>query len=240
MLSTLVALATICAQPPEAQSYLFRLNDAGKSGQALRYQPQPGDILMFDDHNEWSAKIYRYGGSGGPLHAGVVFRKPDGTLGTLEAGTNAVMKVFNFDLEPRLRQFDGTILIRTPKKALDDEQSRRLAEFAKAQQGKTYAVGRLALQAMPLRPRTTLLTPIFGRTVVDRDRWICSELVVASLAVAGVWSVDAYPANAMYPRDLCYDERFDLSPHFEPPAMWYPRPELEHVGKGVRVGRIDK
>jgi len=63
---------------------------------------------------------------------------------------------------------------------------------------------------------------------------------VASLAVAGVWSVDAYPANAMYPRDLCYDERFDLSPHFETPALWYPRPELEHVGKGVRVGRIDK
>jgi hypothetical protein len=50
-----------------------------------------------------------------------------------------------------------------------------------------------------------------------------------------VWPVAAFPANMMYPRDLCYDERFDLSPYYETPAMWYPRAELEEGERGVRV-----
>jgi len=150
------------------------------------------------------------------------------------------MKVFNFELEPRLHKFDGTILVRRLRQPLSEEQERRMADFAQAQEGKRYAIGRLALQGTPFRPRGTLLAPILGRTVVDRDRWICSELVVASLVVAGVFDADDYPANLMYPRDLCYDERFDLSPRFETPAMWYPRPELEYGGTGIRVGRSDK
>jgi hypothetical protein len=93
----------------------------------------------------------------------------------------------------------------------------------------------LILQGTPLRPRSSFLADYFGRTVIDRDRWICSELVVAAAAVAEVWSVDTFPANMMYPRDLCYDERFDLSPYYETPAMWYPRPELERGIQGVRV-----
>jgi hypothetical protein len=74
-----------------------------------------------------------------------------------------------------------------------------------------------------------------GRTVLDRERWICSELVVAAATASGVLDPDLYPANMVYPRDLAYDEHFDFSPHYDPPAMWYPRPELEYVGKGIRV-----
>ena len=32
-----------------------------------------------------------------------------------------------------------------------------------------------------------------------------------------------------------YDERYDLSPHYRSPALWYPRADLEHVGTGVRI-----
>jgi len=241
MLSSLVALAALVGTPPELTerpSYLFNMTDTPM--RAARYSPQPGDILLFDDHNPVTAKIYRWFGTGGPLHAGIVFRKSDGSMATLEAGTNAVMKVFNFDLEPRLHGFDGTILVRRLSKPLSDEQSRRLTDFAQAQEGKPYAIGRVILHMMPLRPRMTLLTPIFGRTVLDRDRWICSELVVASLASVGVLDGDVYPANAIVPRDLCYDERFDLSHAFERPALWYPRAELEREGDGVRVGKSIK
>ncbi len=243
MLTSLVALASFFGTPSETNersSFLFKMTETNAPHRGERYQPQPGDILLFDDHSELTVKIYRWVGTDGPLHAAVVFRKPDGTLATLEAGTNAVMKVFNFDLEPRLQDFDGTILVRRLHKPMSGEQVRRHAEFAQAQEGKRYAIGRLALQGTPLRPRGSWLAPYFGRTVVDRERWICSELVVASLVVAGVFDVDDYPANVMYPRDLCYDERFDLSPHYEAPAMWYPRPELEYVDKGVRVGRMEK
>ena len=243
MFSSLVALAAFLGSNPEAverPTFLFKMTDASAPQRGERYRAQPGDILLFDDHSAWMAKIYRAVGTDRPLHAAVVFRRADGSLATLEAGTNAVMKVFNFDLEPRLRKFDGTILVRRLKQPMSAEQASRFAEFALAQEGKSYAIGRLALQGTPLRPRGTFLAPYFGRTVVDRDRWICSELVVASLVVAGVFNVDDYPANLMYPRDLCYDERFDLSPRYELPALWYPQPELEHVGKGVRVGQRDE
>ena len=238
-------LAGVCAvvNPPaveSASSYLHEMHigsDRQTVLKPIRYNPQPGDIVLFDDHSTFTTKIYNYFGTGRPLHAGVVFRRADGTYAILEAGTNAVMKVFVFDLEPRLQKFDGTILIRRSRKAMSAEQAAKLADFANAQEGKPYAIARLLLQLTPFRPRShAVLTHLFGRTVPDRDRWICSELVMASLAVAEVWSIDEFPANAMYPRDLCYDERYDLRSYYETPALWYPRAELSPHGNGVRVG----
>jgi hypothetical protein len=239
MFTSLTALLALAGTALDSQSgYLFKISagpDRSIRFQGERYQPQPGDILLFDDHNRISAKAYHTLGTGGPLHAGIVYRKPDGALASLEAGTDGVMKVFNHDLKTRLRGFDGTLLVRRLRKPITPEQSQQLAEFAAAQEGKPYALGRLALQTIPLRLRTARYSRPFGRTVVDRDRWFCSEIVVAAAVVAGIWPLDAYPANMMYPRDLCYDEHFDLSPHHEPPALWYPRAELERVGAGVRV-----
>jgi hypothetical protein len=242
MLSSLIAMLSLLGtlpEPVERPAYLFNLQSGPAQKRELRgerYRARPGDIVLFDDHNTFMKRLYHCCGTGGPLHAGIVFRKGDGTLGILEAGTDAVMKVFIFELEPRLHDFDGTILVRRLRKPLSEEQSVPLRDFAVAQEGKPYAVGRLIMQATPLRPRNTLFSQYFGRTVLDRDRWICSELVVASATVAGVLDPKTYPANAMFPRDLCYDERFDLSPHYQPPALWSPRAELEYVGKGVRVG----
>ncbi len=222
-------------------SYLLEMHtgpDRQPKLKPTRYHPQPGDIVLFDDHNTFMTKLYRCCGTGRPLHAGVVFRRPDGSNAILEAGTNAVMKVFIFDLEPRLQKFDGTILIRRPRSAMNPDQCARLAEFASAQEGKPYAIARLLIQATPFRPRShSVLTHWFGRTVLERERWICSELVIASLAAADVWPIDTFPANAMYPRDLCYDEHFDLRTYYETPALWYPRAEMSPHGDGVRVGK---
>ena len=238
MLSSLVALLSLFGTTPgaaERPAYLFPMQAEAKTPQGERYRPQPGDMVHFDDHNKWTVRLYQCCGSGGPLHSGIVFRKADGSLAILEAGTNAVMKVFIFDLDHRLHDFYGTILVRRLKQPLSAEQSKHLTDFCVAQEGKPYAIGRLILQGTPLRPRSSYLSSYFGRTVIDRDRWICSELVVAAATVAGVLNEEDFPANLMYPRDLCYDERFDLSPFYEPPAMWYPRPQLERDGAAIRI-----
>jgi hypothetical protein len=246
MLSSLAAMLAMLGMPPELTerpSYLFQIQagpDQKTNLNGRHYDAQPGDLVLFDDHNTLTAKVYRWSGTGSPLHAAIVFRKQDGTPAILEAGTNAVMRVFIFDLDPRLRGFDGTILVRRLRKPLLPEQSLQLRDFAVAQEGKSYAIGRAILHASPLRPRNASFSQYFGRTVLDRDRWICSELAVAAATAAGVLDAETFPANMMLPRDLCYDERYDLSPYYFTPALWYPREQLEHVGAGVRVGGVNE
>jgi hypothetical protein len=236
----LVMLAMMGTQPQTTNrpSYLFKTDFEVNLPDNLRperYCPRAGDLVLFDDHARWQRKLYECCGTSSPLHSGIVFSRPDGSLAILEAGPGAVFYVFIFELEDRLHSFSGTMLIRQLKTPLTPEQSQRLTEFSLAQEGKKYALGRLMLQGTPIRAQGPVRTHVFGKTVLDRERWTCSELVVAALAAAGVLDGKAFPANAMYPRDLCYDERYNLSPYYEPPALWYPRPELEHVGRGIRV-----
>ena len=242
MLSLAAMLFVLGSPPelPERPSYLFQMHSApGKKIQLTgqRYHPQPGDLILFDSHDTLIKKLYHISNSGTPLHAGIVFHKEDGSPAILEAGTNAVMKVFVFDADPRLHGFDGTILVRRLNTPLTPEKARDLREFAVAQEGKPYALGRAIMHASPFRPRGLTFTHTFGRTVLDRDRWICSELTVAAATAAGVLDPAVHPANMMLPRDLCYDERYNLSPYYEAPALWYPRAELDQVGGGVRVGK---
>ena len=180
--------------------------------------------------------MYSICNTGKPLHAAIVFRKEDGTHAILEAGQNGVLKVFITDLDTRLHSFDGTILVRRLRKPLATEQDRQLREFALAQEGKPYALGRLLLQGTPLRARGPVRTYCLGKTCLDRDRWVCSELVVAGMTAAGVLNARDFPANTFYPRDLCYDEgRHDLGRYYEAPALWYPRSELEYIGSTIKM-----
>ena len=229
---SLIGTESELAQRP---SYLFPMSKAESPPRGQRYRPQPGDFVFFDDHNTWMTKLYHFGGTDSPLHASMVVRREDGSLAILEAGAKAGMKVLSLDLEPRMHEFDGTILVRRLRTPLTSDQTKQLAEFAAQQEGKSYAVGRFLLQGTPFRPRNAPLAQLFGRTVLDRDRWMCSELAVAAAVAAGVLDAETYPANVIYPRDLCYDERYDLSHFYEPVALWYQRPELEYVNKGVRV-----
>ena len=222
---------------PEPASYLFRMK-AGADKQVHwdreAYTPREGDILFFDDHNTFMTRVYKLVGTDSPRHAAIVYRKSDGSLASLEAGANWALKVEAVDVDKRLHGYDGTILVRRLKKPLGAEQLKKLTEFCTAQEGKSYAVGRIALQATPFRPRG-FLNPVLGKTTLDRDRWICSELVAAAMTAAEVVNAKEVHANALFPRDLCYDDTIDLTPHYELPALWYPRGELELVEGGVRT-----
>ena len=239
-LSLLAALGMAGTLPEAAEpsSYLFKMEtgpDHAIRLQGERYRPRSGDLILFDHHIKLITNLYRYCGTTNPVHVGIIFYRRDGSPAILEAGPEAAQKVFIFDVDDRLHKYDGTILIRRLKTPLSAEQDKNLCEFSMEQEGKKYALGRLLLQLTPFRPQGTLRGQLFGRTVLDRDRWLCSELAVAAMAVAGVIDPKAYPANAMYPRDLTYDERHDLSPFYDEPALWYAREQLEHVGDGVRV-----
>ena len=223
--------------PDRPASFLFKMKvepDKTVRFAGVPYCPQEGDILLFDDHNPWITKLYKLCGTGGPLHAGIVFTRPDGKPAILEAGPNFNLKVMVTEIGERLPEYKGMVLVRQLKTPLSAEQSKKLTEFCQAQEGKLYAVGRLVLQGTPLKARGKL-TGLLGKTSLDRDRWICSELVVAAAAAAGVLDGKTFPANGIYPRDLAYDEHFNLSPVYDRPALWYPRGELEYVGGAIRV-----
>ncbi len=234
-----LALASLCLGSPDVEelvpSYLFR-NPSSAPTEGEPYHAQAGDILLFDDHSRWAALLYQAVGTGTPMHAALVFTRPDGTPGILEAGPNMVQKVFVVNIESRLHAYDGTILVRRLRAPLTPEQSKTLTDFCMAQEGKSYALGRLLLQGTPLRARGPVRGYCLGKTCLDRDRWMCSELVIAAMTAAGVLNAKDHPATTFYPRDLCYDEgRHDLSRFYEPPALWYPRPELEYVGSAIKM-----
>lgn len=228
------------ATPPPAaaqQSFLFAPVPARavRDWPAEPYVPRAGDLVLFDDGNKLAHMLYRFSGSGGPLHAAIIFRRPDGRPALLEAGPNLNPKVFVLDVEPRLHSYDGTVLVRRLKEPLTPEQSAHLTQFALAQEGKSYSLVRLALQVTPFRCRGPVRTYLFGRTALDRRSWICGELTGAAATAAGVLNNKKYFANAMYPRDFAYDEAYDLSPYYGPPALWYPRPQLEMIGDSIRL-----
>jgi hypothetical protein len=118
--------------------------------------------------------------------------------------------------------FSGTITIRRCKKELTADQSRALTKFAEAQEGKRYAVGRLLLQGTSFRSRGPVRELVLGRTVLDRDSWICSELAVAAGTVVKLFDPKVVHANVAYPLDLVNNERHDLSEAFHDPAVWLP------------------
>ena len=60
---------------------------------------------------------------------------------------------------------------------------------------------------------------------MDRERWLCSELVVAAATAAQILSPTAFPANSIYPGDLAYDDRYDLSAFSA--VLWVARPPAE-------------
>jgi hypothetical protein len=228
---------TALGSPEPPGSYLFRMHarpDKQIDWQREVYIPREGDLLFFDNHSTFMTRVYKLVGTDGPRHAAIVYRRTDGSLASLEAGANWALKVEAIDVDKRLHDYDGTILVRRLKQPLTAEQSKKLTEFCTAQEGKSYAVGRIALQLTPFRPRG-LLNPVFGKTALDRDRWICSELVASAATAAEILSAKLVHANALFPRDLCYDDTVDLTPHYELPALWYPRGELEFVDGGVRV-----
>ncbi len=207
-----------------AQSGNGFLLTSGTNGEwnTTAYIPQPGDIILFDAFNRLHHALYKLANTGGPTHATIVVAGPDGSPALLDilGPTHAFAKVEVVDIKSRLANYNGGIMVRRVKQPLTPLQSQRLTEFAFAQDGKRFALGRVILLVTPFCPRTGLRHSLFARTEFDRNRWFCSELVVAACTVSGVLDGSRCPANATYPRDLAFDERFDFSPYYHPPLSW--------------------
>jgi hypothetical protein len=203
------------------------------------YYPQPGDILLYTHFCRMYTLAFWFVGSDAPYHAAIVIARPDGTPAILEVGPNSHFHVFTdtciVELLPRLKSYPGAIMVRRPCQPLTPEQSAALTQFALAQEGKKFACGRLFLQATPFCCRSGLRHYLFAGTHLDRERWICSENVVAAATVAGLLDPKVHTANSMYPRDLAYDERYDLSASYHPPVLWVPDPHPHIEGDRVQM-----
>jgi hypothetical protein len=202
----------------------------------LPYQPQPGDIVVYDDFNRFFHFIFQFADTAPPTHAAMVIARPDGKPALLELTGPKVLTshVVIMDVDQRFGSYPGMVMVRRIKQPLTAEQSHDLTQFAESQVGKGFAFPRVALMATPFCPRTGLRKELFGHTYQSRNRWFCSELVVAACSAAKVIDGKACCANATYPRDLAVDERVNLSGTHHPPLLWSPDTATLNQGSGVR------
>jgi hypothetical protein len=226
-------------QPAYCVDYIPRLP-------ARPYSPQPGDIMLATDHGIFWTYAHRLAGTGHPHHSGVVFQKPDGSMGILEAGPYGVWRVRILDAMDHLRGYEPRgVWIRQRKVPLTPEQNECLTAFAQRQDGKRFAIGRLAGQWTPFRSRGPLRTFFVGGPHGDRNSYFCSELATEALVAAGLIDPDTARPSATYPRDLFMDHsinlfinrNFDLSECWEPPARWISNPDCDRTVRSMFLGR---
>jgi hypothetical protein len=207
--------------------------DAGYT--AIPYLPQPGDLLLYDDHNKFHHFACRLVKTDAPVHSGMIVAREDGTPAAFEITGDTVVfaRVHILDVMTRMSRYPGSVMVRRIRQPLTPEQSHELTCFAESQLGKRFAVHRILLQASPINCRSGLRKEVFGHTYYNRHRWFCSELVAAACAKINLIDPHQYPANTIYPRDFAYDEMMDLSALYHPPLNWVPEWPLP-VGPVVR------
>src|SRR5947207_7535729 len=169
VLCSVLALASpfspACAS--DQGSYLYQpafcLDDV-RLGPAEPYLPQPGDILLRLDSSVFWRVTHYMALAFDPNGSGIVFARPDGSLAVLEAGPNDTRWVSTLDLLPHLGEYAaaGKVWIRKRRVPLTPEQSCRLTAFALAEDGKRFALPRLAGQLTPFRSRGPLRTRFVG------------------------------------------------------------------------------
>jgi len=199
-------------------------------GPAEAYVPQPGDIMLRLDHSVFWRVTHYMALAFDPNGSGIVVARPDGSLAVLEAGPNDCEWVRTMDLLPHLQEYAdiGRVWIRKRQVPLTPEQSASLTAFAMAQEGKRFALHRLALQLTPFRTRGPLRTYFVGKPCGDRPRWFCSELVSEACVAAGLLDPERTRPSATYPHDLFYgrsynlfiDQHLDVNANWCPPARW--------------------
>jgi hypothetical protein len=187
------------------------------------YVPCEGDLVFFWSHSVFWRSMFILAHSGPPYHVGLVVLLPDGRPALLEAGLDSkTRQVYLNDILPRLREYHGEVWIRRRCRPLTPEQSAGLTAFATGQEGKDFALWRMALQATPLRPRGPLRSRLFGKVHGERDSYFCSELVCEAGIAAGLLNPEVVRPNVTFPRDLFDDETLDLSPGWLKPVRWHP------------------
>ena len=195
---------------------------------AVAYLPQPGDIMLRLDRSIFWRVTHYMALAFDPNGSAIVFARPDGSLAVLEAGPNDTQWVNSLDLLPHLRGYAdvGRVWIRKRKVPLTKEQSCRLTAFAMAQEGKRFALIRLAGQLTLLRSRGPIRTHFVGTPRGDKGSYFCSELVCESCVAAGLLDPERTRPSATYPHDLFYGKSFnpfinknlDVNCHWHPPA----------------------
>lgn len=217
----------LCSQMAFAQtakgSYVVqhvKTADGKYVSRTVPYEPQAGDLLFFDEYKPHWVVLYKMVGSDGPHHSALIFRKSNGEFATAEAGPNDTLHCRVLPLLPRLQGFDGTLHIRRVKTPISKEREAALAEWAEAQAGKRYALGRLLLQVTPIRCRGPVRRDVFGKTYTDRSSYMCAELAMAGGTVAGLFDPIRQPGNAIYPRDIIYNDKYDLSATHHEVELW--------------------
>jgi hypothetical protein len=201
--------------------------DGTPAARAEPYEPQEGNLVLFNEHSETWRKLYKYVGSNLPDHSGIMVKLPDGRIALLESapddGRLCGLHVVLLEARSRLCQYPGTMYIRRLRQPLSPCQSAALTEFALSQAGKRYAVGRLLLQATPIRCRSGWREQLFAHTYMNRKAWLCSELVVGAGTAAGLFDPHIHYANRIYPRDLLDESTYpDLAERWLPAAVWSP------------------
>lgn len=194
--------------------------------QATPYEPRAGDIILYDDFNRLFHFVFKLASTAPPTHAAMVIDGADGKPALLELTGPKVItaRVTIMDVESRFRNYPGTVMVRRIREPLTPDQSRDLTQFAEAQVGKGFALPRVLLMGTPLCARTGLRKELFGHTYFNRNRWFCSELVVAGCATAKIIDGKRCCANATYPHDLAVDDRLNLSGTHQPPVLWLAEP----------------
>jgi hypothetical protein len=238
----LSVLSAVCAGgPPEVAgdcgSFLYQpafcIDDVLR-GPPVAYVPQPGDVVLrLDDSTFWRVTHY-LALAFDPNGSAIVFARPDGSLAVLEAGPNDTRWVGTPDLLPHLSEYAaaGKVWVRRRRVPLTPEQSAKLTAFALAEDGKRFALVRLAGQLTPLRSRGPLRTWFVGGPHGDRSSYFCSELVCEACVAAGLLDPARTRPAATYPHDLFYgrslnlfiDHHLDVNAGWCPPARWTDHP----------------
>jgi len=241
MMPVLCLVLSLARVPAEINagtgSYLyqpaFHIDDCLR-GPAEPYLPKPGDIMLRLDNSVFWRVTHAMAFAFDPNGSGIVFARPDGSLAILEAGPNDTRWVGTLDMLPHLKEYadTGRVWIRRRCVPLTPEQSCRLTAFAMAQDGKRFALGRLAGQLTPFRSRGPIRTYFVGKPRGERWSYFCSELVCEACVAAGLLDPKRTRPAATYPRDLFYgksinpfiDKHLDVNLWWHPPARWTDRP----------------
>jgi hypothetical protein len=231
-------LQTPLASPQvELGSYLgqpaFELDDIVR-GPVDVYQPQPGDIFLATDQAKWAILGHFLCGGAGVHHSGIVFQRPDGRMGLVEAGpfNKTMIEVMDpFEHMNGHIAKNDRVWIRRRAVPLTPEQSARLTRFICGQEGKPFATLRMLAQVTPIRTRGILRTPFLGKPHGGtRSRYFCSELVTESCVASGLMDGETARPSATLPRDLFFghstnpwlDRHLNMNDAWFPPARWLP------------------
>lgn len=236
MLTALLLLGCASGVPEKSECFGYLCQPAYCADKLLRYPlepyvPQPGDIVLMADESPFWTFCFALAGTKQPHHVAVVIALPDGTLAMAESGPHDETCFGITELMGNLCQYEreGRLWVRRRCQPLTPEQSEQLTAFSLAQDGKRFAVLRLAGQLTPFRSRGPLRTCVTGKPHGDRCTYFCSEFVMEALVAAGLVDPATTRPAATYPCDMFFDHSLNpyLNRHlklqcagWELPARW--------------------